>query len=68
MSSKIEVLMLIWYNCENMNVTDNKQLKVSSFYGNQVARPFLILENGLKVESRVDAPSVNESIIRKLLS
>lgn len=49
----------------NMNETDNKQLKVSSFYGNQVARPFLILENGLKVESRVDAPSVNESLIRK---
>jgi hypothetical protein len=51
-----------------MNVMDNKQLKVSSFYGNQVARPFLILENGLKVDSRVDAPSVNESIIRKFSS
>lgn len=42
--------------------------KVANFYGNNVPRPFLIMdEDGESVKDRVDVPKVNDALIGKQL-
>ncbi|KAL4427874.1 hypothetical protein ABPG75_001963 [Micractinium tetrahymenae] len=41
-----------------------KQLKVSSFYGDKIARPYVVLDaEGKPVQDRVDAPQVNDALL-----
>ena len=41
------------------------QLKLSSFYGNNIARPFIVLDtDGKTVQERVDAPKVHDALIQ----
>lgn len=41
------------------------QLKLSSFYGNNIARPYIVLneETGESIKDRVDAPRVNDALL-----
>lgn len=44
----------------------SKELKLSSFYGDRLARPYVVLDDqGKEISDRVDPPRVNDALIGK---